>query len=404
VWNVSTRQAVSVLQGHTAGIRRARFSPDGTQVATVSDDRSARLWPARPPAPADPAWQRADSTAFSPNSRDVLVARGASGAVWNTATGAIVPLAGGILIPDKASWPCAHAAGCAPWSPDGRFVAGPDAAGGAVMWDARTGGVLHRFGKPTGSVLEVAFSSDGRRVVVVDGNRRTARIWNVASGRPEGEVPPRQAARETLHSAQFIGGQLRVLTVDAGGRAQIADPLKGTSVALDASTSPVAVAATADGRAVAVGTDGGDLRVFSGAGRLLRSRPAANGYVSSLAFDRSGASIATGGQRGPASTWDTRTLAPAVLQTPEGAVTGTTFSRDGEFLLVTAESRATLWDRMLRRVIVELPRTPNVRAELSPDGRRIVIAGAELLEALPCDACMPLEQLERRADSLLPAS
>ena len=118
VWRVRPQRLVSVLRGHTDGVLRARFSPDGTQVVTGSDDGSARLWPARPDTPTDPAWQRADSTAFSPkNSRDVLVVQGGRRAVWNTETGAIMPLSGGILVPDVRSWPCGRAVGCSPWSP-----------------------------------------------------------------------------------------------------------------------------------------------------------------------------------------------------------------------------------------------------------------------------------------------
>jgi WD40 repeat protein len=404
VWNVGSQRAVAVLRGHTAGIRRARFSPDGMGVVTVSDDRSARLWPAHPQAPADPRWQSADGAAFSPSSRAVLVVRAGKGAIWSTATGAVVGLQGGILPTDSPSWACARAVGCAPWSPDGRFVAGADAAGGAVIWDARSGRVARRFGKATGTVTGAAFSPDGSRLVVVDANHHTARIWNVATGQPQAEVPPRQAARAPLSSAQFVGGSTRVLTVDSDGRAQLSEPARSASVALAGSTRPVAVAAARDGREIAIGTDDGELRLYSGAGRMLRSRRATNGFVNSLAFDRTGTAIATGGQRGPATTWDAGTLTPSVLQTPEGAVTGTTFSRDSDFLLVTAGATATLWDRRLRRVVVELPRTPNVRAELSPDGSRIVVAGAMLLEVLRCDACAPLDELERRARSLLPAS
>jgi hypothetical protein len=59
---------------------------------------------------------------------------------------------------------------------------------------------------------------------------------------------------------------------------------------------------------------------------------------------------------------------------------------------------------MLRRVVVELPRTGDVRAEFSPDGSRIVIAGRTRVEVIPCYACMPLAKLEQRARSLMPAS
>ena len=35
---------LAVLTGHTAGVNAIAFSPNGTQVATGSDDKSARLW------------------------------------------------------------------------------------------------------------------------------------------------------------------------------------------------------------------------------------------------------------------------------------------------------------------------------------------------------------------------
>jgi len=72
VWRLTSRRAVQVLRGHTAAVRRARFSPDGARVLTVSDDGSARLWPARP---SGPSWRGADSMAFSPDSRRVLDVR-----------------------------------------------------------------------------------------------------------------------------------------------------------------------------------------------------------------------------------------------------------------------------------------------------------------------------------------
>ena len=55
------------------------------------------------------------------------------------------------------------------------------------------------------------------------------------------------------------------------------------------------------------------------------------------------------------------------------------------------------------RVVVELPRSPDVRAEFSPDGRRIVLAGRTRLEVLTCVPCLPLTTLEERAQALLPA-
>ena len=398
VWQVKPRRRVAVLRGHTDGVIRARFSPDGSQVATVSDDGSGRLWPAGPRTPADPRWQSAAGTAFSPNSRDVLVVRrDRRSAVWNTDTPRIVPLPGRFPVTDPPTRPCGRVFGCSPWSPDGRLVAGADAASGAVVWDARTG-EPRRFGKKTGTVSGAAFSPDGRRLVVVDGNQKGARIWDVATRTPRLLVPG-----DFLFSAQFVADR-RVLTVDISGRAQLVDPATRTTVALSRGVLPVGVTAARDGRQIAVGTTDGKLRLFSGAGAALRSAQAPGGAVNTVAFDRAGRTIVTGGQKGTAVTWDARTLTPTLLRAPGGQVTGAAFGgRDGDLVLVTAGATARLWDRTLPRVIVALPSTPDVHAELSPDGSRIVIAGKTRLEVLRCDACASLEALERRARSLLPA-
>ena len=83
VWSVESGQALAVLRGHTAAIARARFSPDGTHVATASVDGSGRLWRA-PLTPGDGRWQQAESATFAPDSRRALVAAGTRRAVWDT--------------------------------------------------------------------------------------------------------------------------------------------------------------------------------------------------------------------------------------------------------------------------------------------------------------------------------
>ena len=401
VWRVQPARRLALLHGHTRGIRRARFSPDGTQVATVSDDGSGRLWPARPRTPADAKWNAADSTSFGPSSRDVLVVRGERRAIWNTDTGHVVELRGGGSVPFAPQWPCGHAAGCAPWSPNGRLVAGVTATGRAVVWSARTGHVARRFGN--GLATGVAFGPDGRRLVVVGTNERWARIWDVARAQPEERVP-RHGAPAPVDSAQFVTHPLGVLTVDAAQHVQLSTLATGEIRALPGTAFPVAVAAAKGNGRIALGTTGGELHVFSPGGGSPREQHVTNGAMTSLEFDRSGTMIAVGDQKGTAATWDTRTRRATRLRAFGGEVSGATFSPGGGLLLVTSGDTARLWDWRLRRVVVELPGTADVRGELSPDGSRIVVAGKTRLEVVPCYACLPLDQLEQRARSLLPRS
>jgi WD40 repeat protein len=44
IWDLATGTARATLNSHTNWVRGVIFSPDGTQLATASDDGSARIW------------------------------------------------------------------------------------------------------------------------------------------------------------------------------------------------------------------------------------------------------------------------------------------------------------------------------------------------------------------------
>ncbi|HEU0042351.1 MAG TPA: hypothetical protein VFQ15_08375 [Jiangellaceae bacterium] len=44
VWDFETGEPRFTLRGHTARLNQVDISPDGSRIATSSDDRTARLW------------------------------------------------------------------------------------------------------------------------------------------------------------------------------------------------------------------------------------------------------------------------------------------------------------------------------------------------------------------------
>jgi len=44
LWDVAKGEELAVLRGHANHVMAVTFSPDGTQLATASDDHTARIW------------------------------------------------------------------------------------------------------------------------------------------------------------------------------------------------------------------------------------------------------------------------------------------------------------------------------------------------------------------------
>ncbi|MCO5205812.1 MAG: protein kinase [Anaerolineae bacterium] len=149
-----------ILLGHTDMIETIDFSPDGTMLASVSWDRTARLWDL---ATGETLYTFTDhvgpveGVSFSPDGKRLATSSGDSTVmIWSVESGEhLMTIAG-------------HASGIPSviFDPTGTFLATTSSDSSAILWDSRTGERVLTLAGDSDAVLDAAFSPDGRYLFV----------------------------------------------------------------------------------------------------------------------------------------------------------------------------------------------------------------------------------------------
>lgn len=280
----------SPLEGHTAPVNRASFSPDGRFVLTAGVDGTAKIWET------------------------------GSGRVART-------LASG-----------SGSVAAAVWSPDGKFVATGGAGGAIRIWDASSAQILYTLQTGTNSIASLAYSPDGRSIAAGTASG-IAQIWDAGGA---GQLRAFKVGIGSLRSVAYSPDGRLIAIADTDGRAGLWDSGTGlqTRALLDDPKVPLnSIAYAADGRFIAIaGFDGKatviDASTFQQVYRLIIS---SNGSVTDIVFSPDGQSIAATGGVGTAI-WTAANGQVVRLLNQEYQQSSIAFSPDGRYIVTASNS------------------------------------------------------------------
>jgi WD40 repeat protein len=379
LWDAETGRQRAVLRGHRLALGGAEFSPDGSRVLTHAVDYTTRVYETesgrRVAVLRDPNDPRVQTAHFSPDSSRIATSTFTNTTfVWDAAGGEMLQ-----SIPEGRQTSNGFGADDAEFTPDGRVVATAYQGGRIRLWDASTGELVLTRRAPQ-RVADIQFSPVGNRLLTrsTDGGVMT---WSFPEVTPQFVLAADESRSEAVLSreASFSPNGMRIAVADADGAVKVWNEV-GQQVATLTGHEGSVNEANFDpsGRyVVTAGDDGAALVWDVDAERVVTRLLGHRSAVTSAEFSPGGDTVLTAGLDGTARVWDSGTVetAPALRPPGGGACEVAAFSPDNKRIAATGCSGSSYIFDVSRKVLRELPDSGDAtEAEFSPDGRYVATA------------------------------
>jgi WD40 repeat protein len=267
IWDTTTGQLIHELKGHSDKVNDVAFSLDGTRLASAVGD----LFPSQPTNPRQGevivwdaqtgqlllAFQRGrdciNSVAFSPDgTRLASASQDGTVRICDATTGKEL-----LSLTGHTDW-----VSCVAYSPDGRWLASSSYDRSVKVWDAATGKQIHDFKGHSPIFQRVAFSPDGRRLAAGDANQ-SVKVWDVWTGQ---EVLTLQGHTNYVTSVAFSPDGRRLASSSHDNTLRVWDAVSGQEV-LTLRGFPAAILSVAfsrDGLRLAASSWDGAVKIWDG--------------------------------------------------------------------------------------------------------------------------------------------
>jgi WD40 repeat protein len=219
LWEWSLRSNMQVLEGHTDQVRAVAWSPDGTRLASGSDDLTVIIWDTETGEPLRTERANVDAgwtiwcVAWSPDGTNIATCSETTVFLWDAETGELQSTLEGHsnMVVSLA------------WSPIGAKLAPASNDKTVIVWDVETGERLYTLETDWGGIgNEVAWSPDGMRLAQAIGGGYVI-LWDADTGETLREIRTPYAGIESIawspdgtKLAASVGDEIVVFDVETG--------------------------------------------------------------------------------------------------------------------------------------------------------------------------------------------
>jgi WD40 repeat protein len=326
LWDIATGQELHRLESHTGSVRAVTFSPDGTSLASAGSDGTVNLWEVASgrelrtfKGHTDPVWD----VAFSPDGRHL-----ASGSVdrtvrlWDVGSGKELQVLSGHTGVVKS----------VAFSPDGQRLASAGGQGEVKLWETAGSKELLTLNGHRGVVECVAFSPDGQHLASSGGVDSAVRLWEAATGK---ELHTLRGHRSSIYSVAFSPDGKWLASASGDETLKLWDPATGQELrTLRGHTEGVVgVAFSPDGARLTSLSDDCTVKLWDlSSGEEARTLSTSGG--SCVAFSPDGTLLARGQRSSRVVTlWDVASGQQVrTFHGPPGSTYNLAFSSDGKYL------------------------------------------------------------------------
>ncbi|CAK7207179.1 hypothetical protein SEUCBS139899_009987 [Sporothrix eucalyptigena] len=337
LWDTASGECTQTLKGHSQYVTSVVFSPDGTQLASGSYDETVKLWDTASGECTQTLKGHSHavtSVVFSPDGTQL-----ASGSHDET-----------VKLWDTASRECHTLKGHSQYvtsvvfSPDGTQLASGSDDKTVKLWDTASRECTHILQGHTNSVTSVVFSPDGTRLAS-GSHDKTVNLWDIASR----ECYTLKSHSHYITSVVFSpdGTQLASGSYDETVKLWDTASREGTQTLKGHSHAVTSVVFSPDGTQLASGSYDKTVKLWDTAsGECAQTLRGHIDSVTSIVFSPDGTQVASGSYDKTVKLWDTASgECTHTLKGHIDSVTSIVFSPDGTQLASGSyDETVKLWD------------------------------------------------------------